>query len=143
MGGFNWEEAEKVDVRETERRQRGEEVELFRVIDHRPWLEDEEEWANLNIGEAAIRMEDLTGVGADLILSDFDEACGGCKGTGWMVQFGLLPGSDDEEVRCPICHGTGKRRDPWEFTDEETGREVTLLPDDVASLLQKERRNEH
>lgn len=137
MGGFNWEEAEKVDARETERRQRGEKIERFRIIDHRPWREDEEEWANLNIGEAAIRMEDLTGVGADLILSDFDEDCGRCGGRriieATVAVTEMLPDGEKEkheavgDLRCPDCQGSGKRRDPWEFTDEETGREVTMM----------------
>jgi hypothetical protein len=34
--------------------------------------------------------------------------CERCDGTGWMRQFGLLPGEPDEAVRCRVCDGDGK-----------------------------------
>jgi hypothetical protein len=69
---------------------------LFRVVDEHPYLDREDEFPGLGLSEACGRMEDLTGVSADVILADI------------------------EEFR---RHG-----DPltWEWTDDETGREVTL-----------------
>jgi hypothetical protein len=67
----------------------------YRIIDVFPYLEREDEINDLTLGEAALKMEDLTGVGADVILSDFDEP----------------------------------DRTRWEWTDDETGREVSLLPE--------------
>ena len=83
-------------VVEVARRQRWAEVEdRYRIIDLFPYLEREDEYSDLTLGEAALKMEDLTGVGADVILSDLDEP----------------------------------DRTRWEWTDDETGREVSLLPE--------------
>ncbi len=67
----------------------------YRIIDEFPYLEREDEYSDLTLGEAALKMEDLTGVDSDVILFDFDE---------------------------PDCTR-------WEWKDDETGREVSLLPE--------------
>lgn len=67
----------------------------YRVVDEFPYLDREEEYTDLSLAEAAARMEDLTDVTADVILSDID--------------------SDGFDVL------------PWEWKDDETGREVTLM----------------
>lgn len=87
----------------------------YRIVDEHPYLSREDEFPNLTLAEAAGRMEDLTGVKADVILADFDEGCNTCDGTG------SVPGWP-----CAACHGTGKRSDPWEWVDDENGREVTM-----------------
>lgn len=63
----------------------------YRIVEVHDYLNREEEFPNLTLDEAAARMDDLTGIGADTILSD--------------VADGTLP---------------------WEWVDDETGREVTL-----------------
>lgn len=100
---------------------------LYRIIDENPYLSREDEYPGLTLDEAASRMDDLTGVGADVILADFDEPCGRCQGRGRGI-FSEDVGSAIErfEGACPTCHGTGKRSEPWEWTDEDTGREVTM-----------------
>jgi len=67
---------------------------LYRIVDVFPYLDREEEHTGLTLAEAAARMEDLTGVAADVILSDLDEPDSGAH---------------------------------WEWTDDETGREVTMM----------------
>lgn len=94
----------------------------FRIIEVAPGRYHEEEWPNLSLEEAAARMDGLTGVGADVILADFDEDCGACEGSG---KGGFRKGR--ERYDCPECHGTGKRSDPWEFIDPETGRDVMMM----------------
>lgn len=66
----------------------------YRIVDEFPYLSREDEYSDLSLDEAAARMDDLTAVGADVILADLD--------------------SDGLDVL------------PWEWTDDETGREVTL-----------------
>lgn len=44
----------------------------YRICDVHPYLDREEEYGDLTLDEAAARMDDLTGVGADTILSDLD-----------------------------------------------------------------------
>lgn len=100
-------------------------TETFRITETNPYLSREEEWPGLTLEEAAHRMDDLTGVGADVILSDFDEDCVFCGGRGergtWVNELQReMVGS------CHDCHRTGKRRDPWEYVDPETGREVVM-----------------
>lgn len=73
----------------------------FAVEESYPACDFDDHWAGLSLEEAAARMDDLTGVGADVILSDFDEGC-------------------------MACDGTGKRSEPWEWTDEETEREAVM-----------------
>lgn len=99
---------------------------LYRIVEENPYLNLEEEWPGLTLAEAASRMEDLTGVGADIILSDFDEACANCGGRGYY-RGGDAP-HDETAIgeTCDVCHGTGKRGEPWEWTDPETGREITM-----------------
>lgn len=81
---------------EVARRQRWVDVEdRYRIIDVFPYLSREDETNDLTLAEAALKLEDLTGVEADLILSDLDEP----------------------------------DRDRWEWTDDETGREVSLIPE--------------
>lgn len=94
---------------------------LYRILDEFPYLDREDEYPNLALAETAARMEDLTGVGADVILADFDEDCGRCGGGGKLATGCMTP-----DVPCDTCHGTGKRSEPWEWTDDETGREVTM-----------------
>lgn len=62
----------------------------YRVVDEFPYLEREDEYGDLTLEEAAHRMDDLTGVGADVILSDVDSD-----------GFGVLPWTweDDETNR--------------------------------------------
>lgn len=70
-------------------------------------------------------MDDLTGVGADVILADFDEDCHMCHGT---------RKAPNNIFGCSACANTGKRPDPWEWTDDETGRKVIMsreAPDDA------------
>lgn len=82
---------------EVARRVRWVEVEdRYRIIDVFPYLDREDEYSDLTLGEAALKAEDLTGAEADDILTWFD---------------------DPED---------GNR---WEWTDDETGREVSLLPE--------------
>lgn len=69
----------------------------YRIVDEHPYLSREDEYGDLSLDEAAARMDDLTGVGADTILADFEE---------W--------------------HRHGEADQPWQWEDPETGREVTL-----------------
>lgn len=121
-------------------------AERFRIIDCHPYLDREEEYSGLTLEEAAARMEDLTGVEAAMILADFEEACGRCEGTGeipdrcdgtgWVRRAAVehrchgcaecTPGAEDRLRLCPICGGTRKRSEPWEWIDDERGREVTM-----------------
>lgn len=94
-------------------------ITLYRVTAHNPYAGTEDEYRGLPLEEAAHKMDDLTGVGADVILADFDEPCERCGGQGGAH-------TDDAFLRCPFCNGTRKRSDPWEWTDPETGREVRL-----------------
>jgi hypothetical protein len=94
---------------------------LYRILDEYPWLEREDEYSGLTLAEAAIRMDDLTGCGEDVILSDFDEGCTACDGHGWQQG---LPG---ERRKCVACHGDCKRREPWNWEDDETSRTVTMM----------------
>jgi hypothetical protein len=81
---------------EVARRTRWVEVEdRYRIVDVFPYLDREEEFSDLTLAEAAGKVEDLTGIGADIILSDFDEP----------------------------------DRTDWKWTDDETGREVSLVPE--------------
>lgn len=97
---------------------------LYRIVDLHPYLDREEEYGDLTLDEAATRMEDLTGVGADTILADFDEDCTNCEGCGRLLT--TRAGGNPATYDCPACLGAGKRREPWEWVDDETGREVTL-----------------
>lgn len=82
------------------------------------FLRDEEgEWRGLSLEAAAHQVDDLTGIGADVILSDWDEDCHMCEGTGKAC--GNIFG-------CSTCGGSGKRGEPWEWTDDETGRRVVM-----------------
>jgi len=116
---------------EVARRVRWAEVpDRYRIIDAFPYLDREEEYTDLTLEEAAAKMEDLTGIGADVILADFDENCAKCEGAGrvWLPIAWHRGATPAEQIKgeCDACHGTGKRRDPWEWSDPETGREVTL-----------------
>lgn len=96
---------------------------LYRIVEENPYLGAEDDWGGLTLDEAAHKMDDLTSCGADVILADFDEDCTACHGTGEHVDI------DRPEVPgfpCKACACTGKRSEPWEWTDPETGREVTL-----------------
>lgn len=98
---------------------------LYRIVDEYPWLEREDEYTGLTLEEAAIRMDDLTGCGAeDMILSDWDERCERCGGSGKKTHVGTV--GDPVTVDCGTCDGTGKWPGPWCWTDEENGREVTM-----------------
>lgn len=88
---------------------------LYRITDVFGYLEREDEYTGLTLEEAAIRMDDLTGCGEDVILSDWDEPCGFCGGERWTAGGA-----------CRVCNATGKWPGPWCWTDEETGREVTM-----------------
>ena len=95
---------------------------LYRIIDEYPWLEREDKYSGLTLTEAAIRMDDLTGCGEDVILSDWDERCERCKGHGKLSTRGGL-----QWKICDACGGTGKWPGPWHWEDDETGREVTMM----------------
>lgn len=69
----------------------------YRVTSTQPYLDREDEYAALTMLGAAQQAEELTGVGADVILSDLEE----------------------------FAEETPPRR-PWEFVDPETGHEVTV-----------------
>jgi hypothetical protein len=97
---------------------------LYRITDVFGYLEREDEYTGLTLEEAAIRMDDLTGCGEDVILADWDEPCERCGGYGKARAREGDPGS--RKYICEDCGGTGKWPGPWEFTDPETGREVTM-----------------
>jgi hypothetical protein len=105
---------------------------LYRIIDTFEYLDREDEYTGLTLEEAAARMDDLTGVGADLILSDWDEPCERCEGIG-SLGFEIKPGGPQgfagvlTSNHCPDCGGTGKWPGPWKWTDPETGREFTMM----------------
>lgn len=90
-------------------------VPLYRIVDERPFLDLEEEHPGLTLDAAALRMEDLTGVSADVILADFDEPCWRCDGAKVLDGF-----------TCGACWGDGKRAEPWAWEDDESNRVVTL-----------------
>jgi hypothetical protein len=71
-------------------------------------------WAGLSLEDAAHRMDDLIGIGADVILADWDEDCGTCFGRGevGLDRYDGEPGAEE----CGVCHGDGKRSEPWEWT---------------------------
>lgn len=94
---------------------------LYRIVDEYHWLEREDEYTGLTITEAAIRMDDLTGCGEDVILSDWDEKCDGCKGNG------LRDAGNFTAIRCPDCGGDGEWPGPWEWSDDDTNRTVTMM----------------
>lgn len=123
LGDFSYKEAEKAAAEAAERCQRGEQIETFRVVETNDYTGREEEWPGLSLGEAALRMDEQTGVGADLVLADFDEDCTRCEGQGTDPdRRGATSASP-----CTACLGVRKRRDPWEFCDSETGREIVLM----------------
>ena len=96
---------------------------LYRILDEYPWLEREDEYSGLTLTEAAIRMDDLTGCGEDVILADWDERCERCGGEGF-----LAPRPGERHARgCSSCRNSGKWPGPWEWKDDETGREVTMM----------------
>lgn len=64
----------------------------YKIIDENPYGHWYQEWGFDRAEEAAAKAEDITGVSADLILSDLDSL----------------------------------GNEPWEWVDEETGREVIL-----------------
>lgn len=102
---------------------------LYRIIDAFKYLDREDEYTGLTLEEAAARMDDLTGVGADVILSDWGEPCERCKGHGVIEQkTGMyLLGFPPTRVPCSTCGGTGTWPGPWKWKDDETGREVTMM----------------
>jgi hypothetical protein len=102
---------------------------LYRIVDEYPYLEREDEYPGLTLTEAAIRMDDLTGCGEDVILADWDEPCERCEGSGEFEQkTGLwLLGFPATRVKCRICGGDGKWPGPWEWSDDETNRMVTMM----------------
>lgn len=98
---------------------------LYRVVDEHPYLDREEEHANRSAEEAAAIFEDLTGEKADEVLAELDEACSRCGGKGTDPdRRGATSASP-----CTLCFGDGKRHDPIEWEDNETGRTVTLRPE--------------
>lgn len=119
---YSYTEAAKRREKDAQAAERGETIERFRIVEVNEYLGREEEWGGLSLGEAAIKMDDLTGVGADLILSDFDEDCAACEGKGEVPTANIAVWEF-----CTACHGIGKRREPWTYNDDETGREVTLM----------------
>ena len=98
---------------------------LYRIVDRYPYLEREDEYTGLTLEEAAIRMDDLTGCGEDVILADWDEPCERCKGSGKKTHVGTV--GDPVTVNCGTCDGDGKWAGPWEFSDDETNRAVTMM----------------
>jgi hypothetical protein len=106
---------------------------LYRILDSYPYLEREDEYSRLTLEEAAVRMDDLTGVGEDVILADWDERCQTCEGhdqhrvvnPDWPSGKGEYIEKTDET--CPDCGGDGKWAGPWVWKDDETGREVTMM----------------
>lgn len=91
---------------------------VYRLVDEHPYLDREEEAGNLTATEAATEFENRTGEPFDQVLAELDESCNACTdGTtaqGWL---------------CATCGGTGRRHDPIEWEDPETGRTVVLRPE--------------
>lgn len=90
---------------------------LFRIVDENPYLSREDEYPGLTLEAAAAKMEDLTGVGADVILADVEDDCPLCHASGCNPR--------DVTKDCPACHGSCIVGE-WEWEDTETGREVTM-----------------
>jgi len=90
-------------------------VPLYRIVDERLYLSLEDEYGGLTLEAAALKMEDLTGTPAEVILSDFDEPCWRCDGE--KTSNGFV---------CGACWGDGKRAEPWTWEDDESNRTVTL-----------------
>lgn len=96
---------------------------LYRIVDEFPFQEKLTTYHGLTLEQAATRMDDLIGVGERTILEDWKEDCPTCKGSGAELRQGFgewLSGA------CPNCDGEGTWPGPWEHTDDETGREVTM-----------------
>lgn len=89
---------------------------LYRIVDVFDYLDREDEYTGLTLEEAAHRMDDLTGIGADVILSDWAEPCSNCEGAAAFF-----------DGPCTVCGGTGGWPGPWKHVDPETGRETMML----------------
>jgi len=103
---------------------------LYRIVDNFPYLDREDEYAGLTLEEAAARMEDLIGVKAEVVISDWDEPCPDCSGPDEPKSVGRRWADEAPHTitkTCATCGGDGKWPGPWQETDEETGREVTML----------------
>lgn len=100
---------------------------LYRIVDEFPYLDREDEYPGLTLDEATAKMEDLTGVGADVILADVQEACTRCERRPGFIEV-TSHGDDWRWIECPSCHGS-KIVGEWDWEDIETGREVTLRPE--------------
>lgn len=103
---------------------------LYRIVDVFPYLDREDEYPGLTLSEAAAKIEDLTPVGADVVLTDWDEPCDMCQGLGTTIdptELSPFRGFRRKRVDCPHCGGDGFWPGPWKWTNEETGREVTMM----------------
>lgn len=102
---------------------------MFLIEKHDPHAPDDsgdERWEVETVEELAPRIEDLTGVALETILSDFDdEDCLNCYGAGKVSLRGPGVPRREEFVICDTCDGTGKAMNSGEWTDSETGIEVT------------------
>jgi hypothetical protein len=98
---------------------------LYQITDEFPFQERVTTYHNLTLQQAAIRMDDLIDVGEQTILEDWGEPCERCGGYGKARARKGDPGS--RKYICEDCNGDGKWSGPWEHTDEETGREVTMV----------------
>jgi DnaJ-class molecular chaperone len=102
-------------------------MQLYQITDEFPFQERVAMYHGLTLKQAAIRMDDLTGCGEDVILADWDEPCERCGGKKVEIVGQIRVGQEVRQVvDCTACDGDGKWPGPWEFTDEETGREVTM-----------------
>lgn len=98
---------------------------LYRIVDTYPYLDREDEYSGLTLTEAAVRMDDLTGCGEDVILADWDEPCPDCEGA-TRVPYEPIPTMLTTKD-CTTCGRSGKWPGPWEWKDDETNREVTMM----------------
>jgi DnaJ-class molecular chaperone len=96
---------------------------LYQIVDEFPFQEKVTTYHNLTLEQAAVRMDDLIDVSEQTILEDWGEPCEGCGGTG---EKDAAQGDVHISAPCSACGGDGKWAGPWEHTDEETGREVTM-----------------
>lgn len=102
---------------------------LYRIVDAFAYLDREDEYNALTLAEAARRMDDLTGCGEAVILSDWDEPCEVCHGSGRKLTKTIHPeGGFPRAIHapCDACGGDCKWPGPWGWSDPETGREVTM-----------------
>lgn len=99
---------------------------MFLIEKHDPYAPDDsgdERWEVGTVEGLEARLDDLTSIGGDTVLSDFGEDCERCGGYGKARAH--RGESQPRNYVCPNCQGTGKAMNFWRWTDPETGIEVT------------------